>query len=294
MLTIYVKIGNPFRRNHFLESYNNPKFVKIVVDCYASLKEGRISQEIIDENKPYPSFPVLYECKFPSAGEVDEAGYMYVFNDNDIKVAQARVGDYGGERRLGVDIARGGRDFNCWVLRIGNYAKVLEKNHDDDLMNTASKTKQFAIENGVNPQNVFVDDSGVGGGVTDALKDAGFQISPVKLGGSPSDAEYRNIRAEIYLGKDHLQPWLKRVGRLEPHADWMELTRIRYKKDLSGKIKLESKDDMRKQGIKSPDVADALALTFATPSVGVYHGIEEQISKIIGSGAPTQFGGVQW
>lgn len=288
------KIGNPFRRNHFLMSYNDPNYVNVVVDCYASLKEGRISQEIIEENKPYPSFKVLYECKFPSASEVDEKGFMYVFNDEDIKIAQNRQGEIGGERRLGVDVARGGRDFNVWVLRIGNYAKILEKNHDDDLMNTAAKTKTYAVENGVKPKNVFVDDSGIGGGVTDALKNINFNISPVTLGGKAEDAEFKNIRAEIYLGREHLQPWLKRVGRLEPSADWTELTRIRYKKDLTGKIKLESKDDLRKQGIKSPDVADALALTFATPVGGVYHGIEEQINKIVQSGASSAYGGVSW
>lgn len=288
------KIGNPFRRNHFLASYNDPNYVNVVVDCYASLKEGRISQQIIDENRPYPSFPVLYECKFPSASEVDEKGFMYIFNDNDIHTAQSRKGEHGGERRLGLDVARGGRDFNVWVLRIGNYAKILEKNHDDDLMNTAVKTKDFALDNGVKKEHVFVDDSGVGGGVTDALKSMDFAPSPVKLGGSPEDPEYKNIRAEIYLGKNHLQPWLKRVGILEPHADWIELTRIRYKKDVTGKIKLESKDDMRKQGIKSPDVADALALTFAKPSQGVYHGIEAQINNIVNSGATSIYGGVSW
>lgn len=288
------KIGNPFRRNHFLESYNDPLYVNVVVDCYASLKEGRISQQIIDENKPYPSFPVLYECKFPSASEVDEKGFMYAFNDEDIKLAQSRQGEIGGERRLGVDIARGGRDFNVWVLRIGNYAKVLEMNHDDDLMNTASKTKAYALEHGVQPQNVFVDDAGVGGGVTDALKNVDFRISPVTLGGKAGDAEFRNIRAEIYLGKDGLQPWIRRIGRLEPHKNWLELTKIRYKKDLTGKIKLESKDDLRKQGVKSPDVADALALTFARPASGVYHGIEEQISSIVQGGASSAYGGVSW
>ncbi len=50
---------------------------------------------------------------------------------------------------------------------------------------------------------------------------------------------------------------------MEDHADWYQLTQIRYKKDASGKIKIEPKDEMRKRGIESPDIADAFALTFA-------------------------------
>jgi hypothetical protein len=42
-----------------------------------------------------------------------------------------------------------------------------------------------------------------------------------------------------------------------------ELVGPTYKLESSGKLKVESKDDMKKRGIKSPNKADAFCLTFA-------------------------------
>ena len=55
---------------------------------------------------------------------------------------------------------------------------------------------------------------------------------------------------------------------LEPHKEWYQLSQIKYKvRDSSGKLMIMPKDEMRKQGIESPDVADALALTFSRDSI---------------------------
>ena len=51
-----------------------------------------------------------------------------------------------------------------------------------------------------------------------------------------------------------------------------ELCRARYFYSSNGKIQVESKDDMKKRGIKSPDLADALCLTFAAPEAGYLNG----------------------
>ena len=272
---ILVKIGNPFERNHFLASYHDPLYRKIVVDCYKSLKEGRITQQVIDENRPYSFFKILYECKFPSATEVDESGWMYLLTDEDIKTATQRKVEPAGSRRLGVDVARSGRNYNAWVMRGRNYAKVLDKNLDSDLISTADHTVNLMRDNGIAPEDVFIDDSGVGGGVTDYLKSLRININPVNFGERSGVAdEYLNTKAEVYAGKEGLAAWLKQTGTLEAHKDWIELTRIRFKKDVSGRIKIEPKEDMMKRGIESPDVADALALTFANSARTQYYKVD--------------------
>lgn len=273
------KIGNPFIRNHFLDSYLDPKYHKIVVDCYDGLSEGRISHNVIEENKDYKYFSVLYECKFPAAEDVDEEGWSYLLSEEDIKKAQDRweQAEHYGQKRLGNDIARGGRDYNVWGLRGENYATILKKNHEADLMNVAGQNISYMKEHGIDEDMVFLDDVGVGGGVTDRMKEHGYTVNAVKEGAKATEMkigynpktrtdemmpEYLNVRAQIYAGDNGLANWIKRVGALDPNVDWSELTRIRYKKNPRGLTMIESKDDMRKRGEKSPDVADALALTF--------------------------------
>jgi hypothetical protein len=269
-----AKIGNPFQRNHFLKSFQDPAFKKITVDCYQGLKEGRISQAVIDENKPYSFFKILYECQFPSASEVDESGWMYLLTDEDIKTAIDRSLEIGGYWRLGLDVARGGRNYNAWVLRSDNFAKVLQKNQDNDLISVGDATINFMRDEGVDDTEVYIDDSGVGGGVSDYLKNRRAKVNPVNFGERASSTEYLNMRAESYAGKDGVSSWIKQYAKLQDHKDWYELAQIRYKKDAGGKIKIEPKEDMRKRGIESPDVADALALTFAPVKKSVYYGID--------------------
>ena len=63
-----IKIGNPFKRNHFLKSWENPKYRKVFVDWEIGVKEKRITREHIEEYKeemPEYLFDILYECKFP-------------------------------------------------------------------------------------------------------------------------------------------------------------------------------------------------------------------------------------
>ncbi len=274
-----MKIGNPFLRNHFLKSHLDPAYHKIIVDCYRGLEEGRITQSVIDENSVYRYFGVLYEVKFPDAQDVDEEGWSYLITEKEIETSLARVQEDFGKRRLGVDVARGGRDYNVWVLRGDNYARVLKKNHDNDLMSVAGTTKSFIEEMHLNPRDVFIDDTGVGGGVVDRLKEQGLAITPITLGGKAYSKfeeeknkekekanvhveKYLNFRARLYAGNDGLEPWLKRTGKLYPDKDWAELTVIRHKKDSTGALKIEPKDDLRARGQHSPDVADALMLTF--------------------------------
>jgi hypothetical protein len=130
-------------------------------------------------------------------------------------------------------------------------------------------------DNGIAPKDVYVDDSGVGGGVTDYLKSKGVNINPINFGESAENkSEYVNAKAEIFAGTDGLQTWVRTTGMLVPHRDWIQLAEVRYRKDSAGRIKIEPKEDMRKRGIESPDVADALALTFAKSNKNVYHGVD--------------------
>lgn len=119
---------------------------------------------------------------------------------------------------------------------------------------------------------IFVDGGGVGGGVVDRLRQLRVPVIEVQFGGKSdnnfgskeSGIQYANKRAEIW---GSTKEWLT-VGAIPDTPDLIGgLTAPEYGHKPTGEILLESKDAMRKRGVSSPDLADALALTFAYPVV---------------------------
>ena len=115
-------------------------------------------------------------------------------------------------------------------------------------------------------RNIFIDSIGVGKGLYDRLREQKMSVSEVK--GSEraeDDVQFINKRAENYW---LLRQWVKQGGTLSDDPNWVQLMDIKYKaQDSSGKLLIQSKDEQRREGIDSPDVADALSLTFARKSI---------------------------
>lgn len=128
-----------------------------------------------------------------------------------------------------------------------------------DTMEVAGKALALAKEYHVKPQNIFIDAIGIGAGVVDRLREQGWPVNGITVGSKSFDSKYYNLRAEL-LGK--VKDWLA-LGSLTHSDDWYELANIRYKFNSNGSLQLEKKEDMKSRGLASPDVADALALTFA-------------------------------
>ena len=259
----YCKIGNPFYRNHFLKSWNDPRYKKIFIDYNQAISEGRYKQSFIEEASKKPHFSVLFECIFPDADAVDAQGYSLLISEKDMKIG-TKVPF--GEIRLGVDVAEAGGDWNALTIRWANYAKMILKYQSSDTMDLAGRIIQVAKEYNVLDRNIFIDSIGVGKGVVDRLREQQWNVNAVKFSESASDeAQFINLRAECYWS---LRKWMNEGGMLNETSDWMSLLDIKYKvRDSAGRIMIMPKDEMRKQGIDSPDVPDSLALTFARKSV---------------------------
>ena len=273
-----MKIGNPFFRNHFWRTWNSERYYKIFIDCYRALQEGRVTQEFISEQQEEDKamFEVNYECKFPAEGVVDSDGYMNLITHQMLQEAQDRQLTSVGVPRLGIDVARGGRDYNVIVLRTDNTATIIKKWQVPNTTETAVDSEiadeiiKVIQEYRVEARNCFIDDTGVGGGVTDFLKYKGYTITPVVLGSAASNKEeFLNLRAELYAGKGGLKNWLELGAALSQSPEWNDMLTIRYRKNPIGKIQIEAKEEMRRRGIHSPDVTDALVLTFAGRFTGV-------------------------
>ena len=171
---------------------------------------------------------------------------------------------------MGVDPAGMGKNETVWAVRDRFRASVVATEKLSESKSIAEKTMTLAHFYGVLCNQVFIDNFGIGANVAVELAGAGFMPKALNVGDSPSkenETVYINLRAEAYW---ELKQWLRSGGELVgDRAKWEQLLTLRYRRELSGKLKIMSKDDMGKEGLKSPDRADALMLTFTEPEVKV-------------------------
>ena len=165
---------------------------------------------------------------------------------------------------LSVDVARFGDDRSVILRRRGDCVEDIRVLRQMDTMQLAGWVSAAIRE--CNPSQVYVDEIGVGAGVVDRLRELGHPVRGVNVAHKArQDGLFVNLRAEGY--------WTLRQqfmsGSIRIPADNQlvgELAALRYGYDSQGRIKMESKDDIRKRGLPSPDKADALMLAFLAPS----------------------------
>lgn len=109
---------------------------------------------------------------------------------------------------------------------------------------------------------VFID-AGYGTGIKSAGDVMGRNWELVWFGGKPTDPGYLRKRDEIW---GLIEPWLRAGGSIPDDRELFEdLTGPLTVPRFDGRVALESKEDMRKRGLRSPNKGDALALSFARP-----------------------------
>lgn len=135
---------------------------------------------------------------------------------------------------------------------------VMSRNDDDNAL--AGFLTKFEDEH--NADAVFID-QGYGTGVYSAGKGMGRKWTLVSFGAESQDQGYLNKRSEMW---GLMKQWLKEGGAIPDDPMLAEdIEGPEYEVKLNGKIVLESKKDMKKRGLRSPNRADALALSFAYP-----------------------------
>jgi hypothetical protein len=120
-----------------------------------------------------------------------------------------------------------------------------------------------------NPEEICVDTIGLGSGVADRLREQGYNVRDVNVAESSAmNPNANKLRDELWMAvKDWLGTRAVKLPREE--ALRQELVAPRYSFTSSGRLVVESKDSLRKRGMRSPDLADALCLTFASTAAGV-------------------------
>jgi hypothetical protein len=213
-------------------------------------------------------------------------------------VEPLRPRPYGAARSLvcGLDVAGGGKNRNVWTARRGCSVERIEQWQHLGPIRTALKAADLTEQSAAT--QLSYDGVGIGEGVTDAFDTVEREFHFVWLaiyGGNPatetmhpdgktSRERYLNLRAELWMTMRARFERTYEFVELEIAHDPDEMISIPNHNDLiaqlsqplmfrtlTDKVKIESKDDMKRRGIESPDYADSLAYTFA-PEIGDWRG----------------------
>jgi hypothetical protein len=196
-------------------------------------------------------------------GQFPKSAINSLISLQDVEKAMERtlkITDYDyAQKRLGVDVARGGMDSTVIFPRQGlaafKYATMRQANGPEVAARILAAKARWKSE------MEFIDDTGgFGGSVVDSLQLSGQSPVPIHFASKATDPRYFNKRSEMWL---EMAAWIKKGGAL-PKCNQLkkELTSVNYF-IKNGKFMLEAKDQIKKRLGFSPDIADALALTFA-------------------------------
>lgn len=173
-----------------------------------------------------------------------------------------------GDEVWGLDVARFGDDRSALIKRRGNAIPEPAQSWKKlDTMTVAGHVKREWDEAVEKPVMVYVDPIGIGAGVADRLRELGLPITEVNVAETAPDQDrFIRLRDELWW---RTREWFHGKDVCIPDDGVLigELGDVHYDILSSGKLKVETKDEMKKRGVRSPDVADALVMTFAAPQL---------------------------
>lgn len=182
---------------------------------------------------------------------------------------------------IGYDPAWKGSDRHSMAFRRGRKVIKIESKQRLDTMQGAGWAKQTIDRE--HPARMFIDVGGVGAGVYDRLLEMGYgdTVRAINFGSAPLEPPLPdsfdkgggplNRRAEIWMKS---KEWLEDAAGVQiPDSDALQADACApgYKYDSHTRLQLESKEDIRKRGLRSPDEWDAVALTFSEPVLDYEH-----------------------
>jgi len=260
--------GTPKGQNQFYDLYQQASKAMAVQSSqwwcgvFPADQTGVISETELANIKahtPEHLFRQEYLCDFTADAEDVLISLSDVIQAEERKYSSSEI-RY-APKIIGVDPARFGADRSVIFRRQGLQSFPPEVFSKTDQMTLASRVATTI--DSFHPDAVFID-AGCGGGVIDRLRQLGFDVIEVNFGSSAlKTGQYANKRAEMW---GEMRKWISGGGALPVSAQLRaDLCSVRYSFDAAGKMKLESKEELKARCGKSPDLADALALTFAMP-----------------------------
>jgi hypothetical protein len=218
-------------------------------------------------------------------GQFPAGGINQLLSADEIRAAMKRVlreQDVAHAARiLGVDVAREGDDASCAIQRQGLVAYQPKRWRNIDSIQGAGSIARLWQD--WDADAVFVDNTGgFGGGWVDQLRALNFDPRGVHFSEEPSDRRYLNKRAEMYF---LLAEWVRAGGCLPDVPDLVAELSTQTYSFKGDRVQLEDKRQIKARLGRSPDTADALALTFAHPVAARRNGQRDTLKRILDAGS---------
>lgn len=259
---IWLVFGNPTKNTgRFYECFHRfeHRWIGRTIDSRTAKKADKdLLQRWVDdwgEDSNYVRVRVL--GLFPTAGsnqlipmDVVQTAQARKYTETQVRYAPVV---------MGVDVGRFGMDKSVVYVRQGYATLEVRKVHGLDGPSLANLIS--GMNSIYHPDAIFIDELGVGASPVDHMRLIGLKFIPVNVGKKAKFPEkFKNLRAEIWAAT---RDWLMAGGAIPYDSELVrDLTEPQYDFTSKNQIILESKDDMRSRGVPSPDIGDALALTF--------------------------------
>jgi phage terminase large subunit len=264
-----LAIGNPTGTETFYQMFKRPGVAKIHISAFdtpnvqagQTVVPGLVTRDWVeDKQQKWGLESPLYVSRV--LGQFPESSTDALIRLSWIEAAQRRELPPAEPYILGVDVARQGQDESVIVLRRGPVARIHVATHQEDTMQTAGRIVRVLAE--TRAAEARIDAVGLGAGVYDRLAEQCLPVVEMQSGQAPLDSErFLNARAEWYWGlRERFEQGDIDLDEDEELA--AQLANLKFKFTSRGQIQIESKEDMKKRGLRSPDRADALMLAFAS------------------------------
>ena len=280
----FIMTANPIRNSgRFYEifSENKKAWTKLTLSAF---KSGQINESWIEEMADFygedsDRYRVRVLAEFPRASEEQ---FIPVDIVNAAMERQIMPSTYANFPKVcGVDVARFGSDLTVFTLRQGPKLLDVTEYQGMDTSEVAGVLVDYYHKH--KPQNIFIDAIGIGAGVFDQAKRFGLPVVEVVVSTKSSDPKtYFNLRSQLW---GEMRQWRHNGASIPMGEDKLksQLTAMTYSYNNKLQIQLANKKDMKKQGLKSPDIPDSLSLTFA-PAAHGYNPSRKQARKVRKSG----------
>lgn len=185
---------------------------------------------------------------------IDEKGYIRLLTDREFQGCIVHDGKHSGYIVAGIDPAAGG-DNSAIVIKSGNLQEIVFNQKLQDTMDLVGVA--MGIHNKYGVDMWVIDKTGIGQGVFDRMRQLDYPVRGVSFGEKSEDPQFGNMKAELHWRE---RKWLLSGGRLIHNFGWNEFEIVKYK-NKDGKIVIQPKEELFKEGIASPNCVDAAVLT---------------------------------
>lgn len=265
-------IGNPTEpEGDFYKSFSNPSYNKIHISAFDTpnftgelggnvpglTTPDWVAQRKLDWGEESPAYIARVLGNFPDVSMSTMIPLSWLMRATLLDLPKQEI-----PKTMGVDPARYGDDETVVARRTGNEITGINRFNKLDTVEVAN---EVAADYDAFPgcELIAVDAVGVGAGVADNLRHRGYPVISIESAERAyQTTRFNNKRTEMWF---RLREFLRTSTTKLPNDETMlgQLSSPRYSFDASGRYCLETKDDMKKRGLRSPNIADAIVYSFA-------------------------------